>query len=135
MRSTLLAHLALSIQDSPAPDTGAPPAGQAPSGGPFGMSWIPLLLVFAIFYFIMILPERKKQKKRAAMLAAMKKGDRVMTSGGLYGTVAQVADDAIVLQVADGVRLRFNRAAIQTIEADGADEKSDKTAKQEIQKA
>jgi preprotein translocase subunit YajC len=135
MRSTLLADLVLSLQDSPAPDAGAPPAGQAPSGGAFGMSWVPLLLVFAIFYFIMILPERKKQKKRAAMLAAMKKGDRVMTSGGLYGTVAQVADDAIVLQVADGVRLRFNRSAIQTIEDEAASEKTDKSAKQEIQKA
>jgi len=91
----------------------------APSKGPF--SWLtdgmmlPMLAVFAIFYFVMIGPERKARKKREGMLAAMKKGDAVVTSSGLHGTIAAIADDVVTLQVDEGVRLRFSRAAIQTI--------------------
>ena len=124
------------FQDTAAPapsDTGTP--AEAPASPGFGMQFVPILIILGIFYLLLIRPERKKQKTRAAMLAAMKKGDRVMTTGGLYGTVAQVADDAIVLQVADGVRLRFNRAAIQTIETEETAAKADPSSKQEPQKA
>ena len=123
------------LQDTTAtPPTGTgTPEGTGSPGG-FGMQFVPILIILGIFYLLLIRPERKKQKVRAAMLAAMKKGDRVMTSGGLYGTIAQVADDAVVLQVADGVRLRFNRAAIQTIETEET-AKADQSSKQEPQKA
>jgi len=97
-----------SLQDSPS-ETGAPAAGN-----PFG-SWMPILLVLAIFYFVLIRPERKKQKERQAMLGALKKGDPVMTSSGIHGTVVTIADDVVVLQVAEDVRMRFARAAIQTV--------------------
>ncbi len=99
-------------QESTPQETPAEPAAQP--GSPFG-SWIPILLVLVIFYMVLVLPERKKQKKRQSMLEALKKGDRVMTSSGIYGTVVQVASDVVVLQVADNVRLRFTRAAIQSI--------------------
>ena len=75
----------------------------------------PLLLVGALFFFLLILPERKKQKQRQKMLDALKKGDRVMTSSGIYGTVVTTTAEVAVLQVADNVRLRFSRAAIQSV--------------------
>lgn len=82
---------------------------------------VPLLLCIPVFWFLMIRPEQKARKARLAMLAAVKKGDKVMTSGGLYGQVVQVQDDVMTLQVAEGVRMRFARSAIQTVEADPSD--------------
>lgn len=93
---------------------GTPPtAPPAPSflSGPLG----PLLLVGALFFFLLILPERKKQKQRKQMLDALKKGDRVMTTSGIYGTVVTTTAEVAVLQVADNVRMRFSRSAIQSV--------------------
>ena len=90
---------------------------------------VQMVAIFAIFYFLLIRPERKKQKNREAMIKTMKKGDRVMTTSGMYGNVAQVQDDVVTLQVADGVRLRFNRAAIQAVlEPEAKDKASEKDA-------
>ncbi|MEX1026229.1 MAG: preprotein translocase subunit YajC [Planctomycetota bacterium] len=86
----------------------------AASGG-FGRMLIPILLMFGVFYVVMILPERKKQKKRTAMLGAMKKGDRVMTTSGILAKVVGVSDDEVRLEIADGVRVRFSRQAIQMV--------------------
>lgn len=105
-----------------APSTGTPDA-PAPAPEPMGglSLMIPMLGVFAIFYFVMIGPERKQRKKREEMLKQIKKGDKVMTTGGMFGTVAAVADDSITLLVADGVRLKFTRAAIQSVEEPSVD--------------
>ena len=100
----------------------------APRGGGLDTFLVPMLLIFAIFYFVLILPERKKQKARQGLLSALKKGDRVMTTSGMYGTVAQIQDDVVTLQVAEGVRLRFSRQAIQTVLADDAKEAPKPTA-------
>ena len=112
-------------EEGAAPPAGADPAANGAdaanggAGGLFGSDpmacLIPGLAIMAIFYFILIRPERKKQKQRAIMLGGMRKGDKVMTSSGIHGTVAQVQDDVVTVQVADGVRLRFSRAAIQQI--------------------
>jgi preprotein translocase subunit YajC len=112
----------LSLQETP------PPPAEEP-GGLFGggfTSFMPLVLIFAIFWFVMIAPERKNRKKRELMLKAMKKGDKVMTNGGMFATVAAVQDDVITLQVADGVRVRFSRSAVQNVVEDEpkADDKS-----------
>jgi preprotein translocase subunit YajC len=82
--------------------------------------YLPLIAIFAIFYFVLIGPERKNRKKREEMLKQIKKGDKVMTTGGMLASVAAVADDEITLQIADGVRARFTRAAIQTVMPDEA---------------
>ncbi|MBL8860291.1 MAG: preprotein translocase subunit YajC [Planctomycetes bacterium] len=105
------------IQEAAAP---AGPAGPQSIFSSFG-GIIPIVACFAVFWFIILRPEQKARKKRAAMLAQIKKGDDVMTTGGLFGTVVQVQDDRITLQVAEGTRLRFARSAIQQIESESSD--------------
>ena len=85
--------------------------GEAAAGSPLGMM-MPLLLVLAVFYFIVIMPAKKQQKKKEAMISALKKGDRVITSGGIHGTVAAVEDDEVLVKVAENVKLRVSKSAV-----------------------
>ncbi len=125
------APLPPAVQEAPTQEGQAsPPAGSEgpppPSGGLFGGSMLfPLLAVFAIFYFVMIGPERKQRRKREAMLKAVKKGDKVMTTGGMYATVAAVQDDVVTLQIADGVRARFSMQSLQAVIEDAPPEAKD----------
>lgn len=109
--------------DAAAPGTVAPGAGtgeEAPPP-PGWMNFAPFILMFAIFWFLLIRPEKKRRKETQDMLAALKKGDRVMTSSGMYARVAQLGDDTVTLEIADGVRAKFARAAIQSIvDGDGS---------------
>ena len=73
---------------------------------------IPFALVLAIFYFVILLPMKKKQKKVEEFLGALKVGDKVVTSGGLFGSIAKVGEQAIQLQIAPNVRVDVSRAAI-----------------------
>ncbi len=73
---------------------------------------IPFSLVLAFFYFVILLPTRKKQKKVQEFLAALKVGDKVVTSGGIFGSIAKINEDAIQLQIAPNVRVDISRAAI-----------------------
>ena len=73
---------------------------------------IPFALVLAIFYFVILLPTRNRQKKVAEFLAALKEGDKVVTSGGIFGSIAKIKDDSISLQIAPNVRVDIARAAI-----------------------
>lgn len=109
-----LRALGILLQDGTAP---VQPAAASPLSNPL----IPLLLVGVLFFFLLILPERKKQKQRQKMLDALQKGDRVMTSSGMYGTVVTTTNEIVVLQVADNVRLRFSRSAIQSVLEPGKD--------------
>ena len=121
---------AIILQD-PTPATPASGDPSAPSGlfGGGLTSFFPIIAIFAIFYFVMIGPERKNRKKREAMLGALKKGDKVMTNGGMYATVAAVQEDKVTLQIADGVRVRYSLAAIQTVETDEAKDDKAEPAK------
>ncbi len=84
----------------------------------------PILLIFAVFYFILIRPAQKQQKQKEAMLAALKKGDRVVTSGGIYGTIASVEDQSVHLRIADNVKIRVARNAIGgLVDGDGGQTK------------
>src|SRR5262245_55638804 len=87
---------------------GVPPG---PGANPF-VQFIPILLVFAIFYFIILLPTKRKQKKLQEFLDSLKVGDRVVTSGGMYGAVTKVNDKSVQLQVANNVRVEIARNAI-----------------------
>lgn len=87
---------------------------QAPGGGS-GAVMTQLLFfaaIFAIFYFLLIRPQQKQKKDREAMLASVKKGDRVVTTSGLYGTVVALGEQTVTLKVADSVRLDFERSAL-----------------------
>jgi preprotein translocase subunit YajC len=74
-----------------------------------------MVAIFAIFYFLLIMPQQRRQKKWQAMLAEIKSGDRVVTSGGLTGVIMSVKDDAVVLRVPpDNIKLEVTRASIVT---------------------
>lgn len=83
----------------------------AAGGNPLTML-VPFVLIFAVFYFIVIMPAKKQQKKKDAMIAGLKKGDRVVTTGGIYGSVAAVEDGALLLKVAENVKIRVAKNAI-----------------------
>lgn len=88
-------------------------------GGMFGggiMSLLPLILIFVVFYFLLIRPQQKKAKDHKAMVAALRRGDRVVTSGGIVGVVTKVLTDTEVqLEIAEGVRVRAYRSAISEV--------------------
>lgn len=88
---------------------------QMPGGGGL-ITLAPLLFIFAIFYFLLILPQQRKQKKWQAMLSELKNGDRIVTSGGLRGTIVSLKDDALVLRVPpDNLKLEISRASVVTV--------------------
>jgi preprotein translocase subunit YajC len=73
-------------------------------------------LIIAVFYFFIIRPQQKRQREMRQMLDQLKRGDRVVTSAGIHGTVAEIDDKTVLLQVADNVRMRFEKVAIATVE-------------------
>ena len=75
-------------------------------------AFIPLILMFVIFYFLLIRPQQKKSKEHQAMISAIKKGDQVVTSGGIHGTVVKVDDTTVTLEIADKVSIKVVRANI-----------------------
>jgi preprotein translocase subunit YajC len=77
---------------------------------------VPLVLIFALFYVLLIVPMRKRQKALQQVLADLKKGDRVITNGGLYGEVAAITGDALILKIADNVKVKVARSAISGLE-------------------
>lgn len=81
---------------------------------PFGM-FVPLVLMFVMFYFILIRPQRKKQKALALQISSIKKDDRVVTIGGMHGMVANVKETTVILKIADNVKVEFEKSAVATI--------------------
>ncbi len=71
--------------------------------------------IFLIFYFMIIRPQQKRAKEREKMLSNMQKGDKVITSGGLHGTIAGIDEKTILLQVSDNVKMKFERSAIASV--------------------
>jgi preprotein translocase subunit YajC len=82
------------------------------------MSIAPMLIIFGIFYLLLILPMRKRQKATQQMIESLKKGDKVVTTGGLYGEVAALEDAWVLLRIADNVRVRVARSAIAGLEGE-----------------
>jgi preprotein translocase subunit YajC len=72
----------------------------------------PLLIIFAIFYFLLIAPARKRQKALQSLIDNLQRGDQVITNGGIYGEVVSVKDGDLVLEIADNVKIRVSRSAI-----------------------
>jgi preprotein translocase subunit YajC len=92
-----------------------PPSGSGPSAAITQVLFF--AAIFAIFYFLLIRPQQKQKRDRARMLGALKKGDRVVTTGGLHGTVVGMNEQTIVLKVADQVKLEVDRSAVGRVEA------------------
>jgi preprotein translocase subunit YajC len=89
-------------------------AGGAPAGG--GMSQILILVVFvAVFYFLLIRPQQKRAKEHQQMLAKLTAGDEVVTAGGIVGRVTEVGESFVVVEIADNVRIKVQRAQIQSL--------------------
>jgi preprotein translocase subunit YajC len=91
-------------------------AASQPSG--FAL-FLPLILIMVIFYFLMILPAQRRQKKVAAMLRNLKNGDKVITNGGIYGTIVGLEEDSVQLRIADQVKIKISRNAISGLQAEG----------------
>jgi preprotein translocase subunit YajC len=88
---------------------GTQPGG---GGGSQWMSFLPIILIFAIFYFLLIRPQQKRAKDHRALLSSLKVGDQVLTSGGIYGRVTGLRDDVITLEISDKVRVKVSRGHI-----------------------
>lgn len=86
------------------------------SGGIWTMI-LPFVLMFVVFYFLLIRPQQKRQKTRNQMLTAIKKGDKVVTIGGIHGTIVELNIDTVVLLVNDATKLTFERSAVNTVSA------------------
>ncbi len=93
--------------------------GAGGQGGGLG-AFLPLILMFAIFYFLLIRPQQKKAKQHKLLLAALKKGDRVVSSGGLHGVVTGLTDDVVTMEVAPKVRVKVSRGSISGVAGKGS---------------
>jgi preprotein translocase subunit YajC len=89
-------------------------AQAAPSAAPGGdlMAFLPLILIFAVFYFLMIRPQQKRAKETRAMLAALQKGDEVVTAGGVVGRIAKLTEQYAAIEIAPTVEITVQRVAI-----------------------
>ena len=85
-------------------------AGGAGAGG--FSAFVPLILMFVIFYFLLIRPQQKRQKQTQAMIGSLRNGDKVVTSAGIYGTIAGIKDDVIILKIADNVKVEILKSAV-----------------------
>lgn len=125
-------------------EAGAEAAAQGSAGSPsstmgFLSTVVPFLLIILIFYFFLIRPQTKKQKETEKMINALKKGDKVVTIGGIHGVVSATKDKTIIVKVDDNCKMEFSRSAIAAVEnKDNAKEepkKDAKTAKKEEAKS
>lgn len=98
----------------------ASPEAGAQGGGMMAQfqGLIPLVFMFAIFYFLLIRPQQKKAKEHRALLEALKKGDQVVTAGGMHGKVSALDDQVVTLEIAPGVNVKINKGYIATIKQD-----------------
>jgi preprotein translocase subunit YajC len=103
--------------------------GQAGAeGGQAGgfTAFVPLILMFVIFYFLLIRPQQKKAKEHRNMVDSLKKGDRIITSGGIHGTIVSLDETTINLEISDGVKIKINRGNVGAAMQGAAPQKKDK---------
>jgi preprotein translocase subunit YajC len=119
------------------------PAFAQGAGGPQDLTtfFLPMVLVLVVFYFLMIRPQQQKQKQLKAMLESLRRGDRVVTAGGLIGSIVKSEADEVTLEIADGVRVRVVRSTITSVltkpepvsARKAKDESADKSDKKDAQ--
>jgi preprotein translocase subunit YajC len=95
----------------------------AQATGPGGlMAFAPLLIIMVIFYVLLILPAQRRQKKTQEMLNALKNGDKVITNGGLFGTIVGIEGDSVQLRIADQVKVKVLRSAVSALQPESKEE-------------
>ena len=96
--------------------------GAAAGGGAGGfLSLIPFLLIFVIFYFLLIRPQQQKQEQQQTLLDAIKKGDKVVTTSGIWGTITNLGKDTVTLQIADNTKIKMQRENISRLRTEDED--------------
>ncbi|MDP6925819.1 MAG: preprotein translocase subunit YajC [Rhodospirillales bacterium] len=96
------------------------PAFAQGTGGGDGsiMTLLPLVLIFVVFYFLLIRPQQKRAKEHRAMLSAVRRGDKVVTGGGILGTVTKVVnDDELAVEIAEGIKIRVQRSLLANVQS------------------
>jgi preprotein translocase subunit YajC len=98
--------------------------GPGSGGGSPGLlvQIVPFVLIFVLFYFLLILPQQKRQKQQKTMLDALKKGDKVVTSSGIWGTVTNLGKETVTLQIADNAKIKIQRESIARVRSDDEDQ-------------
>ena len=104
--------LSLIISDAHAADT--VPAGGPQQGGGI-MAFLPLIVIFVIFYFLLIRPQQKRAKEHREMVAKLGKGDEVVTSGGMLGRVTDISESYLTVEIAEGVAIKVQRQAVTQV--------------------
>lgn len=102
----------IGISEALAQETGGAPAA---GGGDLLMGLLPMVAIFAVFYFLLIMPQQRRMKEHKAMLGALRRGDKVVTSGGVIGTIAKVEEDEVALDIAENTRVRVVRSMIANV--------------------
>jgi len=93
---------------------GCSPQGENGKGGGM-MSFLPIILIFAILYFVMIRPQQRRQKEHKKLISEVQKGDKVVTSGGIYGVVSNIKEESVIVKAADNVKLEVARSSISRV--------------------
>lgn len=115
-----LAHLFISsaLAQTSAAVPVAPAAASDGGASSVAMQFLPLLLIFAVFYVLLIRPQQKKLDEQAKMIKALQRGDRIITTGGIYGKIARLeGDDVLVVEIADGVQVKVARNNVASLAA------------------
>ena len=108
----------------------AAPSGDSPTGPAALMNFLPLIAIIAIFYFLIIRPQNKKQKETQKMLSALKKGDKIVTIGGIHGTIQTVRENTVIIRVDENTKLEFSRSAISSVVSQAKEDKDDKKSEE-----
>ena len=90
-------------------------ASPAPAGASPLASFVPIILIFIIMYFLLFRPQMKRQKEQAAMAAALKTGDRIVTASGIHGMISNVKDRTVIVRIADNVKVEMEKSAITNV--------------------
>src|SRR4029078_4868022 len=96
-------------------------SGGSGSGSGTLLSLVPFVLIFVIFYFMLILPQQKKQKQQKAMMDALKKGDKIITASGIWGTVTNLGKETVTLQISDNTKIKMQREYIARLRSEEDD--------------
>ena len=108
-------------------------AGEAAPQSPF-FQFIPLVLILGVFWFLIIRPQQKKQKQHLNMVDSLRKGDKVVTNGGIFGTIIKVGDDRITLEIASKVQIQIERQQVARMDKKIAEGKEDKEEDDDVEK-